>query len=169
MTLLMVARASRNLAITLPVVAVDQASKRLAAAVLARGEVIEILPSANLHLGFNKGISFGLFPAGSAASLALLVAVTLLIVVGLSVWSVITRNPRERMALSLILGGAVGNVIDRVRDGMVTDFIDLHAAGFHWPTFNLADVAITLGAGLLIGISLVSPNARDIVPSEPSR
>jgi signal peptidase II len=71
-------------------------------------------------------------------------------VAGLAVWSVVTPNGREGMALSLILGGAVGNLIDRIRDGMVTDFIDLHAAGHHWPTFNLADIAITLGAAWLV-------------------
>jgi signal peptidase II len=126
-------RAGRNLAVALPVVAMDQASKRLAATALARGELIEILPFANLHLGFNKGISFGLLPAGSPAGLAMLVGVALLIVVGLCVWSVATRDLREGLALSLVIGGAVGNLIDRIRAGMVTDFIDLHSAGYHWP------------------------------------
>ena len=60
----------------------------------------------------------------------------------------------EDLALALILAGALGNLIDRVRDGMVTDFIDVHAVGHHWPTFNVADIAITLGAAWLVADSL---------------
>jgi hypothetical protein len=69
-------RAGRNLAVALPVVTMDQASKRLAARALARGELIAILPFANLRLGFNKGVSFGLLPAGSSAGVAVLIGVT---------------------------------------------------------------------------------------------
>lgn len=158
-------RAGRNLAIVLPIVVADQASKWMAAIALAEGEVIELLPFANLRLGFNKGISFGLFPAGSATGVAVLIGLTALIVAGFAVWSVVTRNGREGKALSLILGGAIGNLIDRVRDGMVTDFIDLHAAGHHWPTFNLADIAITLGVAWLV-LDAFRPASRSTQPAD---
>jgi len=66
----------------------------------------------------------------------LLIGVTVLISVGIAVWSVMAQTWQESVALALVLGGALGNLIDRVRDGMVTDFIDLHAAGYHWPTLG---------------------------------
>ena len=59
-----------------------------------------------------------------------------------------------RFALAMIIGGAVGNLVDRLRHGAVTDFIDLHVAGYHWPVFNIADSAITVGAALLLIDSL---------------
>ena len=62
-----------------------------------------------------------------------------------------------KLALALILGGAVGNIIDRVRFGAVVDFLDFHAFGYHWPAFNIADSAIVLGAGLLIVDSFLRP------------
>jgi hypothetical protein len=69
----------------------------------------------------------------------LLVALTGFIAMALVVGATRAADPRERLALALIAGGALGNLVDRVRDGMVTDFIGLHAAGFHWPTFNIAE------------------------------
>jgi signal peptidase II len=65
----------------------------------------------------------------------------------------IVRNPAKRLlcaALSLVLGGALGNVIDRIRFGHVVDFVDIHAMGWHWPAFNVADSGITVGAAILI-------------------
>lgn len=138
----------------MPVVMLDQVSKGLARASLIPGEVHEILPFANLRLGFNRGISFGFLQADEASGVLVLIGTTALISIGMAVWSVMTQSWQEGMALALILGGALGNLIDRVRDGMVTDFIDLHAAGYHWPTFNGADIAITLGATWLVADSL---------------
>ena len=76
-----------------------------------------------------------------------------------SLWVVylLRRHPRETLfcfALSMILGGAVGNLIDRILLGAVVDFLDFHVAGYHWPVFNVADSAITCGAGLLVWESL---------------
>lgn len=147
-------RMRRLLEITAPVVMLDQVSKGLARASLTPGEIHEILPFANLRLGFNRGISFGLLPADEAWGVLALIVITALICVGMAVWSVRAQAWQESVALALILGGALGNLIDRVRDGMVTDFIDLHAAGYHWPTFNGADIAITLGAVWLVVDSL---------------
>lgn len=116
---------------------------------------IEVTPFFNLRIGYNPGISFGLFPAESDLSRALLIgfalAATILVVwLGLrsQVWI-------ERLGFALIAGGAIGNVIDRRVDGFVTDFLDFHAFGWHWPTFNLADVAITGGVLALLAASLI--------------
>jgi signal peptidase II len=147
-------RIRRLLEITAPVVMLDQVSKGLARAFLMPGEVHEILPFANLRLGFNRGISFGFLPADEVSGVLLLIGITALISIGMAVWSVMAQTWQEATALALILGGALGNLIDRVRDSMVTDFIDLHAAGYHWPTFNGADIAITLGAVWLVVDSL---------------
>jgi signal peptidase II len=82
-------------------------------------------------------------------------AVIASIVVGVLIW----KNPGKRLfcaGLALVLGGALGNLIDRLRIGCVVDFLDFHAAGWHWPAFNVADSAITVGAVLLILDSFVS-------------
>lgn len=142
------------LAIMLPVVMLDQTTKALARAFLFADEVIGILPFLNLRLGYNRGISFGFLPADSARGVYTVIGITAVIAIGLAIWSVRTRNRNENVVLSLILAGALGNLIDRVRDGMVTDFIDLHAFGYHWPTFNVADIGITLGATWLVADSL---------------
>ncbi|WP_201860695.1 signal peptidase II [Microvirga soli] len=148
------ARIGYFLAVTGPIILLDQATKAMARASLMPGEVLEVLPFANLRLGFNRGISFGLLPADEAWGVLALIGITALICVGMAVWSVRAQARQESVALALILAGALGNLIDRVRDGMVTDFIDLHAAGYHWPTFNVADIAITLGVTWLVTDSL---------------
>ncbi|MCG7393405.1 signal peptidase II [Microvirga sp. ACRRW] len=146
----LVRRIRRLLAVTLPVVLLDQATKALARSFLVPGEVYDILPFANLRLGFNRGISFGLLPADETWGVFVLIGVSAIISIGVAVWSLTTRSRSESAALALILAGALGNLIDRVKDGMVTDFIDLHAAGYHWPAFNGADIAITFGALWLV-------------------
>jgi signal peptidase II len=144
----------RLLAVTLPVIMLDQATKAFARAFLSSGDVIGVLPFANLRLGFNRGISFGFLAADGPSGTLVLIGITAAISIGTAVWSVRSRNLHEGMALALILAGALGNLIDWVRGGMVTDFIDLHADGYHWPTFNVADIAITLGPAWLVADSL---------------
>jgi signal peptidase II len=146
--------------VALPLVLLDQITKMLAHDALWQGEIVPLLPFLNLRLGFNRGISFGLLPAGSGFEVTALIGLTVVIALTVAILSIRTANSHEGHAFALILGGALGNLVDRVRDGMVTDFIDLHAGGYHWPTFNVADVAISLGAAWLVGDALLGGSRR---------
>lgn len=150
------------------VAAVDLWSKAWMSELLApTRRTIEVAPFFNLCLGHNPGISFGLFPASTdearAALLGVAVVLTLLVIaLGLR-----ARQRLERLGFALIAGGAVGNAADRRGDGYVTDFLDFHAFGWHWPTFNLADVAITFGviALLVASFAPIRPAASSEEPT----
>jgi signal peptidase II len=126
------------------VVALDQGTKALATSLVDRGDRIEVLPFLHIENVRNKGVAFGLGGDISAA----LIGVTILLLMGLLVFLAARGGTGWGVWLpaALLLGGALGNLADRVRDGAVTDFIDLPL----WPTFNLADLAITLGVLLLL-------------------
>ncbi len=136
--------------------AVDQAVKAwLHAAVLAPHKAIPVTGFCNLVLVWNRGVSFGLL--GDAERTAgLIAAVTALVIAALAVWLWRAPEPRVRLALGLVLGGALGNLVDRLRFGAVLDFLDLHAFGYHWPAFNVADAAITVGAAVLVADALLA-------------
>ncbi|HJO97621.1 MAG: signal peptidase II [Rhodospirillales bacterium] len=137
------------------VVALDQASKWwMLDHVMRPPRVIELTGFFNLVMGWNRGVSFGLFNTSTPYNAWVLSALALIIVAVLAVWLGRTRSPLLAAAIGLIIGGALGNVIDRVRFGAVFDFLDIHAAGFHWPAFNVADSAITVGAVMLVVDSL---------------
>ena len=101
----------------------------------------------NLVLGRNTGVSFGLF---GEARPGVLVAFAIAVVVFLIVWMSRAENRLTASALGLIAGGAVGNVLDRLRHGGGTDFLDFYLGQWHWPSFNMADVGIVCGVGLLL-------------------
>jgi signal peptidase II len=126
------------------VVALDQGTKALATSLVSRGDRIELLPFLHLENVRNEGVAFGL---GGDIS-AVFIAATIVLLVGFLAF-LATRGRRGWLVwvpAALLLGGALGNLADRVRDGAVTDFIDLPL----WPTFNLADVAIVVGVLLLL-------------------
>jgi signal peptidase II len=104
----------------------------------------------NLVLVWNKGVSFGMFDSGAALAPWLLSGLALAVVIALLVWLRGAGHRLTAIGLGLIIGGALGNVIDRVRFGAVVDFLDAHALGWHWPAFNVADSAICVGAALLL-------------------
>jgi len=136
---------------SLGIVALDQLAKALVLARFAPGERLELSGFLNLVLVFNKGAAFSLLAQAPGWQTPLLIAIALAAAAIVS--AVLLRNLQKRLlctGLALILGGALGNVIDRLRFGQVVDFVDLHAAGWHWPAFNVADAAITLGAAILI-------------------
>lgn len=138
-------------AILAATVVLDQASKWLIVEQVMRPpRVLPITGFFNLVLTHNTGISFGMFRGGEAWMRWVLVAAALAIVAALMVW--LHRQPARghAVAVGLICGGALGNVIDRIWVGAVVDFLDFHAAGWHWPAFNVADSAITLGVAVMI-------------------
>lgn len=129
----------------------DQATKWVVLTqVMQPPRVIEVTPFFNLTLGFNTGVSFGMFGEAFASRPGLLALLTLMIVVAILAWAFRARAAWERSGLSLIAGGALGNILDRWRQGAVTDFLDFHWRGWHWPAFNGADVFISLGVLMLL-------------------
>ena len=115
---------------------------------------VEVLPFFNLVLVWNTGVSFGMFGHMGDWGPWILVGLSLLICVFLVRWLMKAENRLSAISLGLIIGGAVGNVVDRVRFGAVVDFLDAHVLGYHWPAFNVADSAIVVGAAILIFESL---------------
>jgi signal peptidase II len=131
--------------------------------VMAPPRVIEITPFFNLTLGFNTGVSFGMFRDHFLERPLLLAGIKTVIVAALLVWAARTERRLETISLGLIAGGAAGNIVDRIRQGAVTDFLDFHIGDWHWATFNMADVMITTGAILLLTNSLFPK--RSTVPA----
>lgn len=145
----------RGLGVAAGVFVLDQLTKYwILEHVMAPPRVIELTPFFNLVLTWNKGVSFGLFNDHSDYGPLLLTILALAISAGLLVWMRKAEDLLTAAALGLIVGGALGNVIDRVRFGAVTDFLDFHAFGYHWPAFNVADSGVCVGAAILIGSSL---------------
>ena len=137
--------------------AADQASKALVVAEAARlAGGVPVLPGFNLVFGRNSGVTFGLFREVPWWGLALVAAAICAWLLRIMV-SAPTRS--EAVAAGLIVGGALGNVVDRIRFGAVTDFLDFYAGDWHWPAFNLADVAVVCGAALLVLRPLVGSRA----------
>lgn len=114
------------------------------------GEAIPLTSFLNLILTWNKGVSFGFLAAGTLWSKLALVALALTICIVLAIWLWRSASKIEAMAFGMIIGGALGNVYDRLLHGAVVDFIDTYAFGYHWYTFNIADCGITLGAVILV-------------------
>ncbi len=120
---------------------------------------VEILPFFNLVLVENRGISFGMFGGGTLPPL-LLAAVALAVTLALVIWLRLVETRLLAAAIGLVIGGALGNVIDRFRYGAVVDFLDLHWDDFHWPAFNLADAAISVGVVVLLMDALLIGHER---------
>ncbi len=145
-----------GLALALAVIALDQATKLWLYQYLVVDGVraVPVLPFFNLVTVWNYGVSFGMFNTGAEATAWIFGLLALAISGALIVWLVRTDRVLLTGALGLIVGGAIGNVIDRFRFGAVFDFLDFHAFGWHWPAFNVADSAITVGVAVLFVDSL---------------
>lgn len=111
---------------------------------------VRVTPFFNLTLSWNKGVTFGLLNDHGEWMPYVLVGIALIIMGLLLGWLRRARTLYAALGLGMIMGGAIGNVIDRLRYGSVVDFLDFHIGGYHWYTFNLADSAIVLGVGLLL-------------------
>ncbi len=143
----------RGLAAAVVVAVLDQLSK---AAVLgffggrAFGAHERITPFFNLVLTYNRGMSFGLFNNGAGVNALLFSLAAASIVAVLVYWLSRVDSPLLAVAIGLVIGGAIGNVIDRARFGAVVDFLDFCLGSWHWPAFNLADSAICIGVAAML-------------------
>jgi len=147
-------------ALALLVVVLDQITKYWVSASFDYGEARAVTGFFNLVLTYNKGAAFSFLAAASGWQRGFFIGIALVAIVVISV--LLVRYAGEKLfclSLALILGGAIGNVIDRIALGYVVDFLDFYLGGWHWPAFNLADSAITAGAVLLVADNL-RPGAR---------
>ena len=139
----------------------DQATKRVALESLAIGDSVQVLPFLSWTLTCNQGAAFSLFQGfgGLLAVIAAAVSVYLAVVL----WRLGAAPAGQRAegtAAALIMGGAIGNLVDRLVHACVVDFVHLHYAGFHYPVFNVADSAITVGAVVWIATLLFGKHRR---------
>ncbi|MGZ5256019.1 MAG: signal peptidase II [Burkholderiales bacterium] len=139
------------------VLVIDQLTKQAITRSFSLHEMVEVTPFFNLVLVYNRGAAFSFLSDAAGWQRELFIAIAL----AASVWIawLLRKSAAQTMfclALSLILGGAIGNVIDRFLYGGVVDFLDFHAFGYHWPAFNVADSAISCGAVLLIWDALIA-------------
>lgn len=144
-----------GLTVALSLLALDQLTKWAALDLLdLAARPIAVTPFFNLVMVWNRGVSFGML---GALAPWLLSGLALAVVVGLLFWLRRSDNAMLATGLGLVIGGALGNVVDRARYGAVVDFLDFHVAGWHWPAFNLADAGICVGAGLILVDGLLAP------------
>ncbi len=149
-----------SIVLAIVVIVLDQATKFWAVEMFGRdfgdaglfqnfvpARPIEVTGFLNWVLVGNQGVSFGML---SGVGPWVFVAIALAVTAGLMIWLWRSRQGWLAWAVGLIAGGALGNVIDRARFGAVVDFVDLHVADYHWPAFNVADSAITIGVGLVV-------------------
>ncbi|PYN13289.1 MAG: signal peptidase II [Candidatus Rokuibacteriota bacterium] len=165
-------RAERRLVLVIAVIAVvvvvlDQLTKLVVLDRLAPGAPVTVVPGlVALTLVMNPGLAFGLLagvPPGWRWIVVPLSLLALLVLLRVALRILPTGGWRERSAIGLVFGGAVGNLIDRARFGAVVDFVDVHFRGYHWPAFNVADSAITIGVAMLALAALA-----DRSPSTPA-
>lgn len=136
--------------LSLIIILSDQLIKKIVATLLSNDQSISFLPFFNLTLIHNNGAAFGFLSRKPILALWLFTGIALLISVILGTYLYRSQNRHWRScAFALILGGAIGNVTDRLLHGYVIDFLDFYYQYWHFPAFNLADCAITLGAGIL--------------------
>lgn len=145
------------LGVAAAVLVLDQITKFWVVRSFQLYESLEVTPFFNLVLVYNKGAAFSFL--SDAGGWQRTFFTTIALVASAWITWLLRKHPGQTLfclALSLILGGALGNVIDRIAFGAVIDFLDFHAYGYHWPAFNVADMAITCGAALLIWDALTT-------------
>lgn len=144
------------------IIILDQLTKFWVVSALRPGQIIELTPFFNLVFVFNPGAAFSFLSDAGGWQRWFFVVLALAVSGWLTL--LIRQHASERLlplAAAMILGGALGNVIDRVRLGAVMDFLDVHAAGWHWPAFNVADSAISVGVVLLVVQQLFFAKAEE--------
>ncbi len=140
---------SRWLGLAFVIILLDQGTKALALALLQYNEPVAVLPWVNFTLIYNTGAAFS-FLASNAYARHVLTVLAIVVSAGI-IFVLIRKRPKAyaSCALALVLGGALGSLIDRLHFGYVVDYIDVYIGSYHWPAFNVADAAISIGALLL--------------------
>ncbi len=143
---------ARYITIACLIVVIDQVSKQLAENLLTLHQPVAVLPSLNFTLAYNTGAAFSLFADAGGWQTVFFSAVALIaaVIIIRMLWSLKLDQFQQGLGLSMILGGAIGNLIDRVLYSKVIDFIDVYYGNWHFATFNVADMAISIGAALVI-------------------
>jgi signal peptidase II len=155
--------------IALVAIVLDQASKTyLIATLLNPPHTMDITGFFRLVPWWNRGVSFGLLASDQGWASYALSGVAALVLIGLVLWLGRSERPLLAVAQGLVIGGAIGNVIDRLRFGAVFDFLYFHAGPYDFPAFNLADSAITLGVALLLWDGLFGAGNRAKNAANPS-
>ena len=152
-------RVASGLAVAAVVALVDQLAKASILGLFAErppGTLLAVTPFFNLTLTWNRGMSFGLFDNDSALNTVVFTVLAAVIVLGLLVWLWRAREALVVLAIGLVIGGAIGNVIDRLWRGAVVDFLDFHLGQWHFYVFNTADAAISVGVALMLLDSLLA-------------
>ena len=152
----------RWLWVTVITVLLDRLTKYLAQKYLLAFYALPIVPGFNLTLSFNKGAAFSFLNSASGWQVWFFGGIATVVSAGIIIWlsRLSSRDRLVGIALSLIIGGALGNLWDRISYGHVIDFIQLYIADYYWPTFNIADSAICLGAAFLFGNALFQKNSK---------
>jgi signal peptidase II len=150
----MAARESSHLSLTfalaVAVIVADQATKWLILDLMQPPRLIEITGFFNLVLAYNRGVAFSFLASGLAWKPYLLAGIAILVSIALTVWVARQKDKLLALAGGAIVGGALGNAIDRFTQPGVVDFLDFHAMGYHWPAFNVADSFIVCGVAVLV-------------------
>jgi signal peptidase II len=142
-----------GLAVAVVVAVIDQLAKAWILTLFAAeagARLIPVAPFLNFALVMNRGVSFGLFNNDQSLNAMIFALIAAVIVIALLVWLARARDWLLQAAIGLVIGGAVGNVVDRLVRGAVVDFLDFHVAEWHWFIFNLADAAISVGVALMV-------------------
>jgi signal peptidase II len=130
---------------------------------------IDVLPFFNLVMVWNRGVSYGLFPASGVSGTLTLSAISLVAVAVLAWWLTKAERVSLGVALGLVIGGALGNVIDRILYGAVADFFHFYAFGHDWYVFNVADAAISVGVVLLLLDAFIRGESKSVGTRESGR
>jgi signal peptidase II len=145
------------------VILLDQLTKQLAERMLTLYESVYVMPVFDLTLLYNKGAAFSFLSdqGGWQRWFFTMLAIVVTMVLTIWLWRLKAQEKWVAVSLSLIIGGALGNVIDRILFGHVIDFLHFHYQQHYWPAFNIADSAITLGVGIMLYDALVMAKKRD--------
>ncbi len=153
-----------GLTVAFVVLVLDQLAKAVVTGPLGLnqlGDQLVLLPIFNFTYTQNNGISLGLFNAQTDVGRWMLVAITSAIAIGVAVWIGREKNRIDQIAIGMVLGGAVGNILDRVRHGYVVDFADLHFGDFRpFLIFNVGDAAISIAVVILLLRAFLTPKER---------